>query len=214
MFDAHVPDKYRDQAPRVVEEADGVAAVVLRRHPRPEPRAQRGRGQAAARCSTSTRSRYDDMRPGCYDVHERVRDMSAGGQLAGLELPELDRLLGPGAEPGSRPRRQPRDDQGLQRLARRRVVRRVPRAVHPVRHPPAVRRRASRGARCTASPARAATRSRSRRTPPASACRHPHRRLGPAVRRVLRHRHRAVLPRRFVVEVGARRRPTRRRRCR
>ena len=27
-------------------------------------------------------NRYEDMRPGCYDVDERVRDMSAGGQLA------------------------------------------------------------------------------------------------------------------------------------
>jgi predicted TIM-barrel fold metal-dependent hydrolase len=27
------------------------------------------------------------MRPGCFDVHERVRDMSAGGQLAGLNFP-------------------------------------------------------------------------------------------------------------------------------
>jgi hypothetical protein len=27
------------------------------------------------------------MRPGCYDVHERVRDMSAGGTLAGLNFP-------------------------------------------------------------------------------------------------------------------------------
>ena len=32
-------------------------------------------------------TRYEDMRPGCYDVHERVRDMSAGGQLAGLNFP-------------------------------------------------------------------------------------------------------------------------------
>ncbi len=31
--------------------------------------------------------RYEHMRPGCYDVHERVRDMSAGGQLAGLNFP-------------------------------------------------------------------------------------------------------------------------------
>src|SRR2546429_557852 len=31
--------------------------------------------------------RYEEMRPGCYDVHERVRDMSAGGQLAGLNFP-------------------------------------------------------------------------------------------------------------------------------
>ena len=32
-------------------------------------------------------SSFDEMRPGCYDVHERVRDMSAGGQLAGLNFP-------------------------------------------------------------------------------------------------------------------------------
>ena len=31
--------------------------------------------------------RYDEMRPGCYDVDERVRDMNAGGQLAGLNFP-------------------------------------------------------------------------------------------------------------------------------
>ena len=116
-------------------------------------------------------TRYEDMRPGCYDVDERVRDMSAGGQLAGLELPELDRLLGPGAQRGSRPRRQPGDDPGLQRLARRRVVRRAPRPVHPVRDPAAVRRRARPRRRCAASRRRAATRSRSRRTPPGSACR-------------------------------------------
>jgi len=32
-------------------------------------------------------TRYEDMRPGCYDVDERVRDMAAGGQLAGLNFP-------------------------------------------------------------------------------------------------------------------------------
>ena len=32
-------------------------------------------------------TRYDEMRPGCYDVHERVRDMSAGGVLGSLNFP-------------------------------------------------------------------------------------------------------------------------------
>ena len=32
-------------------------------------------------------SRYDQIRPGCYDVDERIRDMNAGGQLAGLNFP-------------------------------------------------------------------------------------------------------------------------------
>ncbi|MFM8302873.1 MAG: amidohydrolase family protein, partial [Actinomycetota bacterium] len=35
-----------------------------------------------------------DMRPGCYDVHERVRDMSAGGQLAGLNFPNWPGFTG------------------------------------------------------------------------------------------------------------------------
>ena len=37
---------------------------------------------------------YDQMRPGCYDVHERVRDMSAGGQLAGLNFPNFTGFSG------------------------------------------------------------------------------------------------------------------------
>ena len=32
-------------------------------------------------------SSYDEMRPGCFNVDERVRDMNAGGQLAGLNFP-------------------------------------------------------------------------------------------------------------------------------
>jgi hypothetical protein len=34
------------------------------------------------------------MRPGCYDVHERVRDMSAGGVLAGLNFPNWPGFTG------------------------------------------------------------------------------------------------------------------------
>ena len=87
MFDAHVPDEV------------------------PRPGAARRRRRRTARSSGTTATsagrnlglnavagkppemfnvnpmRYEDMRPGCYDVHERVRDMSAGGQLAGLNFP-------------------------------------------------------------------------------------------------------------------------------
>ena len=57
-------------------------------------------------------SRYDEMRPGCFDVHERVRDMNAGGQLAGLNFP-LDGLRGTGPESGPGPEGQPGHDRGL-----------------------------------------------------------------------------------------------------
>ena len=86
MFDAHVPAEYRDQAPRVVDDDDGVQQWWY------GDLSGRNLGLNASagkprECSTSTPPRYDEMRPGCFDVHERVRDMSAGGQLAGLNFP-------------------------------------------------------------------------------------------------------------------------------
>ncbi|HEX3566290.1 MAG TPA: amidohydrolase family protein, partial [Acidimicrobiales bacterium] len=86
MFAAHVPDRYQSQAPRVVVEADGVEQWYYGN--------LRGRNlglNAVAGKSPEyyniDASRYDEMRPGCFDVHERVRDMNAGGQLAGLNFP-------------------------------------------------------------------------------------------------------------------------------
>ena len=144
MFAAHVPERYRDLAPRIVEEPGGSLQWYYG-----EIRGRNLGLNAVAGKSPEMfnvdPTRYDEMRPGCYDVHERVRDMSAGGQLAGLELPELDRLLRTGAQRRARPRAQPRDDQGVQRLARRRVVRGVPGPLHPVRDPAALRRARSRG---------------------------------------------------------------------
>ena len=31
----------------------------------------------------------DEIRPGCYDVHERVKDMNAGGILASMNFPSF-----------------------------------------------------------------------------------------------------------------------------
>lgn len=86
MFDAHVPARYRDRAPRVVVEETGSEQWYYGD--------VRGRnlglnavaGKSPAYFNIDA-SRYDEMRPGCYDVHQRVRDMSAGGQLAGLNFP-------------------------------------------------------------------------------------------------------------------------------
>ncbi len=86
MFVGHVPPRYRDQAPRVVVEPDGVEQWYYGD--------VRGRNLGLNAVAGKPpefynidASRYDEMRPGCYDVHERVRDMNAGGQLAGLNFP-------------------------------------------------------------------------------------------------------------------------------
>ena len=86
MFDAHVPAAYKDRAPRVVLEEGGIEQWWYGDI--------RGRnlglnavaGKAPEMFNIDA-SRYDQMRPGCYDVDERVRDMNAGGQLAGLNFP-------------------------------------------------------------------------------------------------------------------------------
>ena len=64
MFDAHVPARYRDRAPRVVEEPDGSQQWYYGEHPGPEPRAERGRGQAAR----DVQRRPDALRATCGPV--------------------------------------------------------------------------------------------------------------------------------------------------
>ncbi len=93
MFDAHVPDRYRAQAPRVVDERDGSQQWYYG-----EVRGRNlGLNAVAGKppeMFNVNPSRYEDMRPGCYDVDERVRDMSAGGQLAGLNFPNWTGFAG------------------------------------------------------------------------------------------------------------------------
>ena len=86
MFDAHVPDRYRELAPRVVAEPDGGLQWYYGD--------LRGRNLGLNAVAGKPPEmfnvdplRYEDMRPGCYDVDARVLDMSAGGQLAGLNFP-------------------------------------------------------------------------------------------------------------------------------
>ena len=93
MFEAHVPAKYKDQAPRVVINDRGTQQWIYGDN--------RGRDLGLNAVAGKPRemfnidaSRYDEMRAGCYDVHERVRDMNAGGQLAGLNFPNFTGFSG------------------------------------------------------------------------------------------------------------------------
>ncbi|MCB0995295.1 MAG: amidohydrolase family protein [Acidimicrobiales bacterium] len=93
MFDAHVPAAYKDHAPRVITEESG--------HQQWWYGDRRGRnlglnavaGKPPEYFNINPMS-YDEMRAGCYDVHERVRDMSAGGTLAGLNFPNWPGFTG------------------------------------------------------------------------------------------------------------------------
>lgn len=86
MFDAHVPARWKDQAPRVVENADGSQQWWYGDRPGRDLGLNAVAGKPLEFYNVDA-TRYEEMRPGCYNVHERVRDMSAGGYLAGLNFP-------------------------------------------------------------------------------------------------------------------------------
>jgi len=89
MFDNHVPERWKDQVPKVVTNASGadewqfqglatstpfgMAATVG------WPREEWGFNPAG----------YAELRPACFDVHERVKDMDANGVLGSLNFPTM-----------------------------------------------------------------------------------------------------------------------------
>ena len=93
MFHAHVPAKYRDQMPRVVTDDKGIQQWWYGNVKGRNLGLNAVAGKAPEMFNVDA-SRYDEMRPGCYDVHERVRDMNAGGQLAGLNFPNFTGFSG------------------------------------------------------------------------------------------------------------------------
>ncbi|MEO5840489.1 MAG: amidohydrolase family protein [Acidimicrobiales bacterium] len=93
MFEAHVPQKYRDRMPRVVTDERGRQKWWYGDLPGRMLGLNAVAGKPREKYNIDA-ARYDEMRPGCWDVHERVRDMSAGGQLAGLNFPNWTGFAG------------------------------------------------------------------------------------------------------------------------
>jgi predicted TIM-barrel fold metal-dependent hydrolase len=92
MFANHVPARYRDRAPTVIKE-NGADTWMF-----DDVRA-RSVGLNAVASWPKEEWGFDpvgfaEMRPGCYDVHERVRDMNANGVLASMSFPSMARFAG------------------------------------------------------------------------------------------------------------------------
>jgi predicted TIM-barrel fold metal-dependent hydrolase len=93
LFDQHIPERYRDRAPRVLTDADGSEYWQFG-----DERAAYMGLNAVAGCPPEeyglNPTRYDQMRSGCWKVDERVRDMSANGVLASLNFPTFPHFCG------------------------------------------------------------------------------------------------------------------------
>jgi predicted TIM-barrel fold metal-dependent hydrolase len=85
LFEKHMPAKYRDQGPRFVRLPNGVDQWEFQG----EVMGTVGLGATAS--WPREEWNFDpvglaEMRPGCYDIHQRVRDMNANGVLASLNF--------------------------------------------------------------------------------------------------------------------------------
>jgi predicted TIM-barrel fold metal-dependent hydrolase len=93
MFENHMPDKYRDRAPRVIKTPEGGDIWEFE-----GVRAPNVGLNAVAGCPPEEYNldptEYTQMRPGCFDVDSRIGDMSAGGVLAGLNFPTFPHFCG------------------------------------------------------------------------------------------------------------------------
>jgi predicted TIM-barrel fold metal-dependent hydrolase len=93
MFDGRLPAEYVDVAPRVVRKDDGsdVWAYEGREIPNIGLNAVAGRPPEEYGMEPTS---FDEIRDGCYDIHQRVRDMDANGVLGSMCFPSFPNLCG------------------------------------------------------------------------------------------------------------------------
>ena len=89
LFENHVPAKWKDEAPKVVRNENGVDEWVFQGSSTSTPFGMAATvGWPREEWGFNPGS-YSELRPGCFDVDERVRDMDANGVLASLNFPTM-----------------------------------------------------------------------------------------------------------------------------
>jgi predicted TIM-barrel fold metal-dependent hydrolase len=83
MFERHVPAAYRDRAPRVVRTRHGDDVWEYEGQLRPNVGLNAVAGRPPEEYGFEPTS-FSQMRRGCFDVHERIRDMNVNGVLASM----------------------------------------------------------------------------------------------------------------------------------
>jgi len=93
MFNDHLPAKYQDDAPRLVHNADGSDMWKFRDTVIPNVALNAVAGRPKEEYGLEPQG-LDEIRPGCYNVDERVKDMNAGGILASICFPSFPGFAG------------------------------------------------------------------------------------------------------------------------
>ncbi len=88
LFEGRVPAAMAQRAPRVVENDDGSQYWLYEGRTYPNVGLNAVAGRARETWSMDP-ARFDEMRPGCYDIHARIADMDVNGVWASLCFPSL-----------------------------------------------------------------------------------------------------------------------------
>ncbi|MCZ6782391.1 MAG: amidohydrolase family protein, partial [Proteobacteria bacterium] len=93
MFKNHIPASYADRAPRMVRKADGSDMWLFEGQQLPNIGLNAVAGRPPEEYGVEPTA-FAQMRPGCYDIHERIRDMNANGVLASMCFPSFPSFCG------------------------------------------------------------------------------------------------------------------------
>jgi predicted TIM-barrel fold metal-dependent hydrolase len=93
MFVGHLPKKYEADAPRLVHADNGTDVWKFRDHVIPNSALNAIAGRPKEEYGLEPQG-LDEIRPGCFDIHDRVKDMSAGGMLAQMCFPSFPGFAG------------------------------------------------------------------------------------------------------------------------
>ncbi|WP_405735423.1 amidohydrolase [Streptomyces sp. NBC_01537] len=88
MFVNHLPERYKADAPRLVHQDDGTDTWTFRQTVIKTAALNAVAGRPKEEYGLEPQA-LDEIRPGCYDVNERVADMNAGGILAQMNFPSF-----------------------------------------------------------------------------------------------------------------------------
>jgi predicted TIM-barrel fold metal-dependent hydrolase len=93
MFDNHISARFRDQAPKVIRREDGSDVWTFNGSVIPNIGLNAVAGRPREEYGIEPTA-FDEMRPGCFDVHERIKDMNAGGVLGSMCFPSFPGFSG------------------------------------------------------------------------------------------------------------------------
>ena len=89
MYQHHVPAKWLDEVPKVVRNEHGVDEWVFQGEKTSTPFGMAATVGWPREEWGFNPGAFSELRPGCFDVHERVRDMNVNGVLASMCFPTM-----------------------------------------------------------------------------------------------------------------------------